>query len=72
MCTLVRIFAVHFNPSPAEPGYTLPLQTVYIQIGCSEANWSGSVLFAIKYVSSYQQSGACNLIGWKLEMDVAS
>ena len=21
-----------FNPSPAEPGYTLPLQTVYIQI----------------------------------------
>ena len=37
-----------------------------------EANWSGSALFAIKYVDSYQQSGSNNLIGWKLEMGVAS
>ena len=35
-----------FNPCPAEPGYTLPLQTV-----SEEANWSGSALFAIKYVN---------------------
>ena len=32
-----------------------------------EANWSGSALFAIKYVNLYQQSGESNLIGWKLE-----
>ena len=38
----------------------------------SEANWSGSALFAIKYVNLYQQSGSSNLIGWKLEMGVAS
>ena len=34
-----------------------------------EAKWSGSALFAIKYVNSYQQS---NPIGWKLEVGVAS
>ena len=34
----------------------------------SEANWSGSALFAIKYVNLYQQTGSSNLIGWKLEV----
>ena len=33
---------------------------------------SGSALFIIKYVNLYQQSGSSNLIGWKLEMGVAS
>ena len=56
---------MYVNPSPAEPGYTLPLQTV-------EANWSGSALFAIKYANLYQQAGSSNLIGWKLEVGVAS
>ena len=42
------------------------------QLASSEANWSGSALFAIKYVNLYQQSGSSNLIGWKLEMGVAS
>ena len=28
-----------------------------------EANWSGSALFVIQYVNSYQQSGSSNLIG---------
>ena len=37
-----------------------------------EANWSGSAMFAINYVNLYQQSGSSNLIGWKLEMGVAS
>ena len=46
------------NPCPAEPGYALSLQ--------EDANWSGSALFAIKYVTLYQQSGSNNLIGWKL------
>ena len=38
----------------------------------SEANWSGSALFAIKYRNLYQLSGSSNLIGLKLEMGVAS
>ena len=37
-----------------------------------EANWSGSALFAIKYVNLYQQYGSSNLINWKLEMGMAS
>ena len=41
------------------------------QLASSEANWSGSALFAIKYINLYQQSGSSNLIGWKLEMGVA-
>ena len=41
--------AFFLNTCPAEPGYTLPLQTVDFE----EANWSGSALFAIKYVRTY-------------------
>ena len=37
-----------------------------------ETNWSGSTLFAIKYVTLYQQSGSNNLIGWQLEVGVAA
>ena len=55
---LIFVDKFDFNPSPAEPG--------------EEANWSGCTLFAIKYVNLYQQSGSSNLIGWKLEMGVAS
>ena len=42
------------------------------QLASEEANWSGSALFAIKYVNLYQQAGSSNLIGWKLEVGVAS
>ena len=42
------------------------------QLVSEEANWSGSALFVIQYVNLYQQSGSRNLIGWKLEMGVAS
>ena len=42
------------------------------QLASEEANWSGSALFAIKYANLYQQSGSSNLIGWKLEVGVAS
>ena len=38
----------------------------------SEANWSESALFLIKYVNFYQKPGSSNLIGWKLEVGVAS
>ena len=41
-------------------------------LASEEANWSGSALFAIKYVNLYQQSGSSYLIGWKLEVGVAS
>ena len=42
------------------------------QLASSEANWSGSALFFMKYVNLYQQVGSSNLIGWKLEMGMAS
>ena len=42
------------------------------QLASSEANWSGSALFVIQYVNLYQQSGLSNLIGWQLDMGVAS
>ena len=42
------------------------------QLDSEKANWSGSALFAIKYENLYQQSDSSNLIGWKLEVDVAS
>ena len=42
------------------------------RLASEEANWSGSALFVMKYVTLYQQPGSSNLIGWKLEADVAS
>ena len=42
------------------------------QLASEEANWSGTALFAIKYVNLYQQSRSSNLIGWKLEVGVVS
>ena len=55
------------NPGPADPGYTLSLQTL-----SEEANWSGSVLFIIKNVNLHELSGSSNPIGWKLEVGVTS
>ena len=42
------------------------------QLASEEANWSGSALFAIKYVNLEQQLGSSNLTGWKLEVGVVS
>ena len=42
------------------------------QLASEEANWSGSALFVIKYVNFYQKPGSSNLIGWKIEVGVAS
>ena len=41
------------NPCPAEPRYTLPLQSCVDpdQLAFEEANWSGPALFAIEYVN---------------------
>ena len=64
---------LRFNPSPAEPGYVLPLQTVDPdELASEKANWSGSALFAIKYVNLYQQTWSSNLFGWKLEIGMTS
>ena len=38
----------------------------------ASANWSESALIVITYMNVYQQSGSSNVIGWKLEMGVAS
>ena len=42
------------------------------QLASEDANWSWSALFVIKHVNLYQQPGSSNLIGWKLEVGVAS
>ena len=42
------------------------------QLASDEANWSGSVLFVIQYVNLYQHSALSNLIGWQLQMGMAS
>ena len=42
------------------------------QSASEEANWSGSALFVIKYVKFYQKSESSNLIGWKIDVGVAS
>ena len=60
---------------------TLVLLHLYIPCLCSvdpdqlasdEAIWSGSALLVIKYVNLYQQSGSSSLIGWQLEVGMAS
>ena len=42
------------------------------QLASEEANWSESALFVIKYVNFYQKPESSNLIGWKLDMGMAS
>ena len=42
------------------------------QLASEEANWSGSALFVIKYVNFYQKPRSSKIIGWKLEVGVAS
>ena len=37
-----------------------------------EANWSGSALFVIKYENFCQKPGSSYVIGWKLEVGMAS
>ena len=41
-------------------------------LASEEGNWSGSALFVIKYVNFYQKPESSNLIGWKLEVGMAS
>ena len=41
-------------------------------LASEEAKWSGSALFVIKYVNLYQKPESCSLIGWKVEVGMAS
>ena len=63
-----------FNPCPAEPRYTLPLQTVQIRISwLLKKKPTDLDLHCLPlYMKLYQQSGSRNLIGWQLEVYVAS
>ena len=66
-----------FNPGHAEPCWTricpaFANSADLDQFASSEANWSGSALFASQYMNLYQQPGSSNLIVWQLEMSVAS
>ena len=60
---------LQLNPSLAE--HDMPCLSKQCR-SRSEANWSGSALFVIKYVNFYQKPGSSNLIGWELEVGVAS
>ena len=42
------------------------------QLASEEANWSEPALFVIKYMNFYQKPRSSNLIGWKLEVGMAS
>ena len=42
------------------------------QLASEEANWSESALFVSQYVNLYQQPRSSNLIGWKLQVGMAS
>ena len=42
------------------------------QLASEETNWSGSALSVIRYVDFYQKPDSSDLIGWKLEVRLAS
>ena len=62
----------NINPGPAEPGLSAFSNSIDPDQLASEANWSGSALFVIQYVNLYQQPGWSYLIGWQLEVGMAS
>ena len=49
-----------------------PFIYMHLMLIHSFTNWSDSTLFGIKYVNVYQQPGSSHVIGWKLEVGVAS
>ena len=75
-CTITYLFVANEEKlNPSQLNTTCPVLANSVdpdQLASEEANWSGSALFAIKYVNLYQQPGSSNLIGWKLEVGVAS
>ena len=64
---------LYFNPSLLTTSCPILRNSVDPdQLASEEANWSGSAVVVIKYVNFYQKPGSSNLIGWKLEVGVAS
>ena len=62
---------ISFNINPSLAEHDMPCLSKQCR-SREEANWSGSALFVIKYVNFYQKRESSNLIGWKLEVGVAS
>ena len=62
---LMRIHKIHYGET-----WKILINPAFAY-SVDQMNWSGSALFAIKYVN-LQQSRSSNLIGWKLEVGVAS
>ena len=60
--TMGPFVIVLFNPGPAEPGYSLPLQTVLIEKKPTDLGLH-RLSIVIKYVNLYQQPGSSNLTG---------
>ena len=69
------IYSIHFCLDTTDLGPILTLVLLNPDMHCfckqcwsrSVGFWSGSALFAIKYVTLYQQAESSNLIGWKSE-----
>ena len=70
----MKAYLSEYNPCPAELGYASSFANSVDpdQLASEEANWSGSALFAIQYVSLYQQLGQVIWLAEKLEMGMAS
>ena len=64
---------IYISPCPAEHGYTLPLQTVKIQISWLLQKPSDLDLhsLSLNILNLYEHLGSSNLIGRKLEVGVA-
>ena len=60
------------NPCPAEPGYACLCKQCRSRSVGLEAKWSGSAPFVIKSVNLYEHTWSNNLIGWQLQLGVAS
>ena len=67
---------MNLNPLPTEPGYlTLVLLSPDIPFFANSLDpdqLASEALFVSQYVNLCQQPGSSNLIGWKLEVTVAS
>ena len=64
----LTLVLLNLNPCPATFANSIDPD----QLASEEANWSGSALFVIQYMNSYQLSGLSILIGLQLEMGMAS
>ena len=69
---VIALITALFNPSLAEHDMPCQYNVDLDQLASEEANRSESALIVIKYENFYQNPGSSNLIGWKLEVGMAS